>query len=167
MSEHQEYGVSRHRERGLMRVGVIALIAVVLLGFGGMAIQQSAWSQGYVAGLVAGGDGGDALAQYVLYNSRSAGRLPGFGIFLILGMGFFFLLSAGKFMRMRAWRMAGGPEGGEGQRPWRGGPPPWAAHWQRHCGESQAQPRTPEPEAGAVPAETSGVTNDESLQAEV
>ena len=149
MNEQQEqgqrYDLARHRQPGFMRFGLIALITILILGFGGSAIQQSAWSQGYVAGLAAGGGGGDALSQYVLYNSRPGGPSSGFGILLILGLGIFLLFSAGKFMRMRAWRMAGGTEGGKGRAPWHGGPPPWAAHWRQPCGEAEARPQPPAP----------------------
>jgi hypothetical protein len=151
MNEHQEQGqryeVTRHRKPGFLRFGLIALVAILILGFGGNAIQQSAWSQGYVAGLAAGGAGGDALSQYVLYNSRPSGPPSGLIFLLFLGLGGFLLFSAGKRMRTRHMRMAGGPEGEGWRPPWGGGPPPWAKHWGPPYGDAEAQPRPPTPEA--------------------
>ena len=62
--------MSEHR---MVRFGLAALVIVLLLGAGAASLQQSAWSQGYMMGLIAGNDEGDALSQYVLYNS---GRSP-------------------------------------------------------------------------------------------
>lgn len=146
MSEQQaqsgEYGVSRRREHGLMRIGIIALIVIAMLGFGAMSIQQSAWSQGYITGLIAGDGGSDAVAQYVLYNGRTFGHGSTFGFFWLLAIGFFGFMMVGKFMRMRAWHMAGGPENVDWQQQWRHGGPPWRRP------HATAAPQATAPEAG-------------------
>lgn len=151
MSEQQEgrgkYGESKRREHGLMRVGIVALIAVVLLAFGVSALQQSSWSQGYMTGLMAGGDS-EALAQYVLYNNRTVGHSSGFGFLWLLAIGFFALMAAGKFMRMRTWRMAGGPENTEWRAPWhhRGSP------WNQPCPDTTQEPAAPEVDSALTPS---------------
>jgi len=166
MNEQQEqgqrYDLARRHKPGFMRFGLIALIAVLLLGFGGRAIQQSAWSDGYVAGLAAGGAGGDALSQYVLYNSRPGGPSAGLIFLLFLGLGALLLFSAGRRMRMRHMRMAGAAEGEGWRPPWGEGPPPWAAHWGPPCGEAEARPRPSTSETGDAGIEPTGAASDES-----
>lgn len=131
------YDMGPRGERSLMRAGVIVLIAILLLGFGAMSIQQTAWTQGYLTGLVAGGAGGDGIAHYALYNSR--GGFPGLGLFWLLGLGFLFFMIAGKFMRMRAWHMAGGPQNEAWREQWRQCGPAW----QRPHEESRSRPEQP------------------------
>ena len=151
MSERQESGgfrrLGRGEEQRLMRVGVIALIVILLLGFGSSALQQSAWSQGYMMGLMAGGDG-DALAQYVLYNSRTGGGFPGFGFLWLLAIGAFLFVVAGKFMRMLAWRAAGGSEDMAWSPRWHQAGPPW----RRPCPGTEGQSPSPETERASPSA---------------
>ena len=77
-----------------------------------------------MTGLMAGGES-DALAQYVLYNNSSVGHFSGFGFLWLLAIGLFFFMAAGKFMRMRAWQMAGRSESTDWRKEWRHGGPPW------------------------------------------
>lgn len=155
MSEQQGSGehnrLGSHGEHRLMRIGIIALVVVVLLGFGSMAIQQSAWSQGYLTGLVAGGGDGDTLAQYVLYSNRGVGHSTGFGFVWLLALGLFLFFAIGKFMRMRAWQMTGGAASGDWPQHGRHGGPPW----RRPCPEPESQPQTesqPTTPADSTPA---------------
>ena len=158
----QGYEVARRHRPGFVRFGLIALVAILLLGFGGMAIQQSAWSQGYVAGLAAGGSGGDALSQYVLYNSRPSGPPAGLIFLLILGLGAFALFSAGKRMRMRHMRMVGAAEGEGWRPPWGDGPPPWTKHWGPPCGETESRSRPQTSEADATEIQSASAADDET-----
>jgi hypothetical protein len=113
----------------MIRFGVAALVLVLILVAGAGAIQQSAWSQGYMMGLVAGGGEGDALSQYVLYNSgRGLGIGHVIGGFFKVGLIFIGLILLAKFVfgmgYIRRWHMAGGP-GGEHHHGWHHHGPPW------------------------------------------
>ena len=114
----------------MVRFGIAALVIVLLLGVGAASIQQSAWSEGYMMGLIAGNGEGDALSQYVLYNSgRSPSMAGAIGGLFKVGLLLFGLLFVAKFFfgmaHMRRWQMAGGPDGGGWQPGFRRHGPPW------------------------------------------
>ena len=146
--------MSEHR---LVRFGLAALVIVLLLGAGAASLQQSAWSEGYMMGLIAGNDGGDALSQYVLYNSgRSPSAGGAIGGFFKIGLLIFGLLFIGKFFfgmaYMRRWQMAGGPdgpEGGEWQPGFRRHGPPWG------CRQGESKPEQPD-QTPAEPGPSTG-----------
>ena len=156
--------MSEHR---MIRFGIAALVIVMLLGAGAASMQQSAWSEGYMMGLIAGNGEGDALSQYVLYNSgRSPSLAGGIGAFFKFGLLLFGLAFAAKFFfgmaHMRRWQMAGGPEGSEWQPGFRRHGPPWCRSQEETAGEQPAQPPV-KPDGGTESAEAAevGKVNDE------
>lgn len=154
--------MSEHR---ILRFGSAALVIVLLLGAGAASLQQSAWSEGYMMGLIAGNDGGDASSQYVLYNSGRSPSLPGaIGGFFKIGLLIFGLLFIAKFFfgmgHIRRWQMAGGPEGSESDQ-WQPGfrrhGPPWRCQSSESTPSQAAQtPAEPGPGAGNAPSEAVG-----------
>lgn len=146
--------MSEHR---MMRFGIAALVVVLLLVAGAGAVQQSAWSQGYMMGLIAGGGEGDALSQYVLYNSGRGSSLGGIvGGFFRFALFFFGLMLAAKFFFgmafRRRWQMAGGPEGD-----WKG----WQHHGPPWCRQDEPKPTDANRETAQAavkrpPSETTG-----------
>ncbi len=134
--------MSEHR---MVRFGIAALVIVLLLGVGAASIQQSAWSEGYMMGLIAGNGQGDALSQYVLYNSGRSPSLAGAigGLFKV-GLLLFGLLFVARFFfgmaHIRRWQMAGAPDGQEWQPGFRRHGPPWCRSQDESAGEQTGQP---------------------------
>jgi len=75
-------------------------------------------------------------------------------------------VAIGKCLRFRAWRMAGGPEGGQWDKRWHrfpgpggvlawqklhGHKPPWVQQWSKPDGE-ESEPAEPIAQAGAADA---------------
>ncbi len=146
--------MSEHR---IVRFAVIALVAIVLLGTGISSLQHSAWSEGYMMGLIAGGSDGDALSQYVLYNNgRPAAIGGGVGAIFRFGFVLFGLLFIAKMFRMWAWHKdANGDHSHPGRR--HGGP--WCREdWygSKPQGEEQQAQSGPSRAHGS-PSETSPV----------
>ncbi len=133
-------------------IGIAALVIIGLLMAGGQALQQNAWTQGYLIGRLTAtsADGAAAAAPLVPYGYGYGypSRGPGFGgfLFLLLGAGaiFFFFSRAARW---RAWAMqaAATGEGFQG--------PPWMHHRMRHsCHEQQAGEQAPAQATETVPA---------------
>lgn len=134
--------MSEHR---MVRFGIAALVIVLLLGVGAASIQQSAWSEGYMMGLIAGNGEGDALSQYVLFNSgRSLSMTGAIGGLFKVGLLLFGLLFVARFFfgmaHMRRWQMAGGPDGGEWQPGFRRHGSPWCRSQDEASDKQPVQP---------------------------
>ena len=137
-------------ERRMIRMGLAALVVVVLVGFGISGLQQSAWSQGYMLGLAAGGGEGDALSHYLLVSAGRHGPIAGgFATLFHFGFLLFGLFFVAKMLRMISWRMAGGPEG-------------WARHSRHHKGCHGMSPWHREEEHDDSEAESKPVTSEQS-----
>lgn len=130
---------------------LVGLLILGVLSAWNASAQQDAWTQGYLIGRLSAGGESNSTAALIpfLYPGFQGGfsRAP-FGfifplLFLVLGV---ILIS--RFLRFRAWRYGGGPEGGQwafsGPRshPWgdeRGPEAPQAEPW----GQREYQPRPP------------------------
>lgn len=127
--------------RKFIGVAVLLLVGALIMGAAFSGIRaEAAWSQGYAMGLMAGGDGGDALTQYLLYNGGALGRSghgPGgfFGVLLLI----FGFIAVAKIGRMWMWRMHGGPEA-------------WRHGWHHHDGPVTEAPSPAEATAAQKPA---------------
>ena len=113
------------------------LVTTVLLA-GGFALSRAGWSQGYTAGLQAGGADLAPVVPFRPYGPLALGFLPllcGFGLLFFFGL---FILRFFLFGR-RAWGWH--KQGGPGEGPWMG---PWGhGHrqpWQQDPPEGQAEP---------------------------
>ena len=122
-------------------IGIAALVIIGLLMAGGQALQQNAWTQGYLIGRLTAtsADGAAAAAPLMPYGYGYPSRGPGFGgfLFLLLGAGaiFFFFTRAARW---RAWAMQA-EAAGEGFQG-----PPWMHQRMRHsCHEKQAGEQAP------------------------
>jgi hypothetical protein len=139
--------------RRFLIVGVAAIVILGLVLTGSAAHQRDAWTQGYLVGrLSAGGSGSGAAAPlppevypglgggygygaYGGYGGYGGGpHFGGFGVLLLIGLGFLFFMGAGRFFR----RCAGGGWGHHG-------------HWQGPYGGNPAEgsPEQGGPSAGA------------------
>ena len=131
-----------------------ALIIVSLLFIlGGLAIHRISWSQGYRMGQLAAGGEGVAVVPYARFGHP--------GLFFTVGLLFLLLIVMGKFFRVCAWRMAGGPwmmadgpKGAHWARHWHrphGPMPPWRWGWEKPD-EEKAEQAGPDAESDAAAA---------------
>ncbi len=145
MSEQSQMMTQHGHPSKLIRIGIAALLALLLVGAVTTNVRQAAWSQGYALGLIAGSDGGDALSQYLLYNNGA----PGWGAqgrggppaaFFVIGLLIFSFFAVTRLARMGMMgRMAGEPWGASASR--RPGPP-----W--HTEPADKTEQTPDTPAG-------------------
>lgn len=147
-------------KRTLVRLGVAAVIGILLFSAMASGIHQAGWNQGFTAGLLAsGGDNAKAVAPYLAYQNgygphggggHGIGLIGGIFRFLFFG---FLIMVVVKFFAFRRWRMHNGWHNGP-QGPWQGGPwqhGPWQhGPWGQQQGQQpgQAQPQ----EGGGNPA---------------
>ena len=132
-------------ENKMLKAALVGLVLLIFLGMGASSLQQSAWSQGYMMGLLSGGGESAAqLAPYAMYGHGFHGGFSIIGSFFRFIM-FLFLIAIGfKFLRFWSWRMgmAGGPGGPGGHR---GGD--WHRYW--HHDGPWCGPRSTASESGA------------------
>jgi hypothetical protein len=123
--------------RGIWLRILLALVLVVVLVGGGMAVYRAGWVQGYQAGtLLSGNEGGEFVPLVPQFRGQLYHPfMPGFGFpfyGLCLSIGFIFLIMF----------LIGGIFGPWGRRRWVGhhhygkwgyGPvPPWVKDWEEH-----------------------------------
>jgi len=124
------------------------LVLTTLLLAGGYALARAGWSQGYSAGLQAGGSEIAPVVPFRPYGPLALGFFPlfcGFGLLFFFGLFVLRFLFFGR--RAWRWRQHGGPEGG-----------PWMGPWGRGHGEHGHRPpwqRDP-PEEGTAPPDSTG-----------
>ena len=108
----------------MIRAAIVGLLVIVLLSVGVSSIQQGAWTQGYMTGLLTAGGDASAVAPLLAYGHGFSPAHAGFSFFgAIFKLGFFFIFFAmmAKFFGFWMWRMNGGRHGG------------WGKHWhERH-----------------------------------
>lgn len=114
MRESTSESIRRKRIGGIFA----ALLLVAVLGGLASSIYQSGWSQGYLFGVLASGEGGSALlAPYALHSRGALGFLGGIGAIFKFGLVALFLLFIAKMMR--CWMGAKSESwGGTWQRRW-------------------------------------------------
>lgn len=121
-------------ERKMIRAAIAGLLLIVLLSFGVSSIQQSAWTQGYMMGLLASGENTSSLAPLLAYGRGFGPMHAGFGFLggiLKFGLFLFFFAMLAKFFGFCLWRMRG-----EGRSEWH-------KHWHNghHGPPSDAAPK--------------------------
>lgn len=122
-------------ERKMIRAAIAGLLVIVLLSFGVSHIQQSAWSQGYMTGLLTAGGDTSTLAPLLAYGRGFGPMHAGIGFLggiLKLGFFLFFFAMLAKFFGFFVWRMRG-----EGKSGWHKG---W--HHGHHGSNSDATPQS-------------------------
>lgn len=116
--------IEKMDRRSLVRIAIAAFVGLLFFGAIAGVIRQAGWNEGFLYGLLAGGDKAEALTPYL--HNRGGYGLHGWGwhpfgliggIFRFFFFAFLIMLFF-KFIGFWRWRMHGGRPGHWGRGPW-------------------------------------------------